>query len=192
MKLNIKSFIGGFDSNFSYLVWNEKNSGVVIDSSVNPEIIFSYAKKKGIKIIYVFITHSHFDHKVNLNKYRINNIKLIGYKKLDIDLDLKVDDGDIIKVDNLKFKILYTPGHTIDSISILVENKVFTSDTLFVGGYGRTDFGGNMNSLINSVKNKLFTLPDDTIVYPGHDYGEIPTSTIGKEKKQNPIIHFLN
>lgn len=188
LKLNIKSFIGGFDYNISYLVWKEKNKAVVIDSSVNPEMIFSYAKKNNIKILYVIVCHSHFDHKVKLNEYRINDIKLIGHEKLNIDLDMKVKNKDVVELGDMKIEIIHTPGHTMDSISILIDNNLFTSDTLFVGGFGRTDFGGNMEMLRKSIIKKLFTLPEDTKIYPGHDYGYTSTSTIGEEKKNNPII----
>jgi glyoxylase-like metal-dependent hydrolase (beta-lactamase superfamily II) len=114
-----------------------------------------------------------------------------------------VVDGDILGVGQISLKVIYTPGHTIDSICLLVDNKkLLTGDTLFVGECGRTDFsGGNTKSMYDSLFNKLSKIDDDVEVYPGHDYGVKPSSTIGEEKKSNytlqprsieEFIEFMN
>jgi glyoxylase-like metal-dependent hydrolase (beta-lactamase superfamily II) len=114
-----------------------------------------------------------------------------------------VDDGDIIHIGSIPVKIIHTPGHTPDGICLLVDNqKLLTGDTLFVGECGRTDMpGGNSKNMYNSLFNKILKLNDDVEVYPGHDYGPKPSSTIGEEKRSNytleprslaEFIEFMN
>jgi glyoxylase-like metal-dependent hydrolase (beta-lactamase superfamily II) len=113
--------------------------------------------------------------------------KTVAHKLSSINADVAVDDGDIIRVGNVPVKVIHTPGHTPDGICLLVDNKkLLTGDTLFVGGCGRTDLvGGNSRGMYNSLFNKLLKLGDDVEVYPGHDYGSKPSSTIGEEKRSN-------
>ena len=104
-------------------------------------------------------------------------------------VDVHLDDGEEIEVGDLQVRILHTPGHTPDGMSLLVEGNVLTGDTLFIGGSGRTDFaGGDAGAQFDAVTRKLFTLPDDTVVRPGHDYRGNTTSTIGREKQTNPRL----
>jgi glyoxylase-like metal-dependent hydrolase (beta-lactamase superfamily II) len=101
--------------------------------------------------------------------------------------DITVKDGDYINIGETSLKVIHTPGHSPGSISLYHTGMLFTGDTLFVGGVGRTDLdGGSWEVLLSSIRNKLFTLPDDTIVAPGHNYGDSPRSTIGREKIHNP------
>jgi glyoxylase-like metal-dependent hydrolase (beta-lactamase superfamily II) len=113
--------------------------------------------------------------------------KIVAHKLSRINADIAVDDGDIIRLGNVPIKVIYTPGHTPDSICLLVDNKkLLTGDTLFVGECGRTDMlGGNSRSMYESLFNKLLKLGDDVEVYPGHDYGSKPSSTIDEEKRSN-------
>jgi len=104
-------------------------------------------------------------------------------------VEIKVKDNEIIEIDNLKIKSLYTPGHTSDSYSFLLDNYLFTGDTLLINGTGRTDFqNGSSKDAYNSLFNNLLKLPEDTLVYPGHDYNGKLSSTIGNEKKFNPRL----
>jgi glyoxylase-like metal-dependent hydrolase (beta-lactamase superfamily II) len=104
-------------------------------------------------------------------------------------VDIKVKDSEIINIDNLKIKSLYTPGHTSDSYSFILDNYLFTGDTLLINGTGRTDFqNGSSKDAYNSLFNNLLRLPDETLVYPGHDYNGKFSSTIGNEKKFNPRL----
>ena len=104
-------------------------------------------------------------------------------------VDQKLRDNDLIMIGNFLFKVIHTPGHTPGSICLYYPGHVFTGDTLFVKAVGRTDLpGGSWETLIKSIKTRLFTLPEETIVWPGHDYGEKPNSTIGEEKRFNPFI----
>jgi glyoxylase-like metal-dependent hydrolase (beta-lactamase superfamily II) len=103
--------------------------------------------------------------------------------------DIKLKDGDVLEVGTLNIEVIHTPGHTPGSVCYRVGENLFTGDTLFVGAAGRTDLiGGSLNTLINSIEKKLIVLPKKTIVWPGHDYGESPSSTIGREMEENPYI----
>jgi glyoxylase-like metal-dependent hydrolase (beta-lactamase superfamily II) len=116
--------------------------------------------------------------------------KIVAHKLSRINADIAVDDGDIIRLGNVPIKVIYTPGHTPDSICLLVDNKkLLTGDTLFVGECGRTDMtGGNSRSMYHSLFTKLLKLNDDVEVYPGHDYGSKPYSTIGEERRSNYVL----
>jgi glyoxylase-like metal-dependent hydrolase (beta-lactamase superfamily II) len=129
--------------------------------------------------------------------------KIVAHNKSKLDPNLSVDEGDVLNVGKINIKIIYTPGHTTDSICLFVNHqKLLTGDTLFVGECGRTDFpGGNSKSMYDSLFNKLRKLDDAVEVYPGHDYGVKPSSTIGEEKKSNytlaprnlnDFIEFMN
>ncbi len=103
--------------------------------------------------------------------------------------DLTVKDGDLIAIGDVSLKVIHTPGHSPGGICLLIDGNVFTGDTLFVGGIGRTDLpGSSERQFLKSIKEKLFTLPERTIVSPGHDYGDKPKSTIGWEKSTNPCL----
>ena len=104
-------------------------------------------------------------------------------------VEIKVKDDEYINLDNLKIRAMYTPGHTSDSFSFLMNNYLFSGDTLLINGTGRTDFqNGNAKDAYNSIFNKLLKLPEETLLYPAHDYKGEKVSTIGKEKKQNPRL----
>ena len=104
-------------------------------------------------------------------------------------VEIKVKDDEYINLDNLKIRAMYTPGHTSDSYCFLMDNQLFSGDTLLINGTGRTDFqNGSATAAYNSIFNKLLKLPEDTLLYPAHDYKGEKVSTIGKEKKQNPRL----
>ena len=101
--------------------------------------------------------------------------------------DICVKDNDILDLGEIQCKVIHTPGHSPGGICLLVEGNLFTGDTLFVGGVGRTDLpGGSLDQLVVSIKTKIYTLPDNTIIWPGHDYGAGPSSTVEYEKRTNP------
>ena len=174
--------------NFSYVMADEETKeAAVVDSSYNADEIIKIIKNEKFQLRYVINTHGHSDHTAgNMELQSIFGAKIVGHKQLRIYPDLSVDEGDTLKVGKISIKILYTPGHTADSICLLVNNqKLLTGDTLFVGECGRTDFpGGNTKSMYESL-NRLKELNDYVEVYPGHDYGLKPSSTIGEEKKSN-------
>ena len=108
-------------------------------------------------------------------------------------VEIKVKDDEIIKIDQIEIKAMYTPGHTSDSYSFLMDNNLFSGDTLLINGTGRTDFqNGSSKDAYNSIFNRLLKLPEDTILYPGHDYNGKESSTIGNEKKFNPRLQVKN
>ena len=108
-------------------------------------------------------------------------------------VEIKVKDDEIIKIDQIEIKAMYTPGHTSDSYSFLMKNYLFSGDTLLINGTGRTDFqNGSSKDAYNSIFNRLLKLPEDTILYPGHDYNGKESSTIGNEKKFNPRLQVKN
>ena len=108
-------------------------------------------------------------------------------------IEIKVKDEEIIKIDQIEIKAMYTPGHTSDSYSFLMDKHLFSGDTLLINGTGRTDFqNGSSKDAYNSLFNKLLKLPEDTFLYPGHDYNGKLVSTIGNEKKFNPRLQVKN
>ncbi len=175
--------------NFSYIIADEDiKEAAVVDSSFNADEIIKVIKTQQLHLKYVLITHGHSDHTAgNTELQSIFGAKVVAYKQSKIPYDIPLNEGDLLMVGQISIKTIYTPGHTADSICLLVDNqKLLTGDTLFVGECGRTDFpGGNSKSMYESLFNKLLKLNDDVEVYPGHDYGAKPYSTIGEEKKSN-------
>jgi glyoxylase-like metal-dependent hydrolase (beta-lactamase superfamily II) len=178
--------------NFSYIIADEATrEAAVVDSSFNAGEIIRVLKTENLTLKYVVNTHGHSDHTAgNTELLSMFNVQTVAHKLSRIDADIKVDDGGILRVGNVLIKVIYTPGHTPDSICLLVDNKkLLTGDTLFVGECGRTDLpGGNSESLYDSLFNKLLKLSDDVEVYPGHDYGLKPYSTIGEERRTNYVL----
>jgi hydroxyacylglutathione hydrolase len=175
--------------NFSYIIADDTpREAAVVDPSFNAGEIIRILKTENLKLKYIINTHGHSDHTVgNEELYSIFDAKTVAHKLSRINADLAVDDGDVIRVGNVPIKVIYTPGHTPDSICLLVDKKkLLTGDTLFVGECGRTDLpGGSSRSMYNSLFNKILKLNDDVEVYPGHDYGSKPSSTVGEEKWSN-------
>src|SRR3972149_2431626 len=173
--------------NFSYIIADENNrEAAVVDSSYNADEIARILKTERFSLKYIINTHGHSDHTAgNQELLAVFSAKTVAHKLSKTDPDIAVEDGDVITVGEVGIKVIHTPGHTPDSICLLVNNKkLLTGDTLFVGECGRTDMpGGNPRSMYDSLFNKLLKLSDDVEVYPGRDYGKTPRSTIGKERK---------
>jgi hydroxyacylglutathione hydrolase len=175
--------------NFSYIIADENTKeAAIVDSSYNADEIIKVIKNEKLQLKYIINTHGHSDHTAgNIELQSIFGAKIVAHKQSKSYPDLVVvDEGDTLDVGKISLKIIYTPGHTVDSICLLVNNqKLLTGDTLFVGECGRTDFpGGNAKSMYESL-NKLQKLNGNIEVYPGHDYGLMPSSTIEEEKKSN-------
>ena len=180
-------------STYTYLIASAKGrEAVIIDPVI--ENVDNYIKILGeldLKLVKVIDTHIHADHVTGATKLKkaTNCTTLMGEHTPADAVEIKVKDGEIIKIDNLKIKSLYTPGHTSDSYSFLLDNYLFSGDTLLINGTGRTDFqNGSSKDAYNSLFNNLLKLPDETFVYPGHDYNGKFSSTIGNEKKFNPRL----
>ncbi len=175
--------------NFSYIIADENTrEAAVVDSSFNAGEIIKTIKANKFNLKYIINTHGHSDHTAgNIELTSIFGAKIVAHKLSKVRFDVAVEDGDALSLGEVSISIIYTPGHTLDSICLLVDGKkLLTGDTLFVGECGRTDFsGGNSKSMYDSLFNKLSKLNDNVEVYPGHDYGLKPSSTIGEEKKSN-------
>ena len=174
--------------NFSYIIADENTKeAAIVDSSYNADEIIKIIRNEKFQLRYIINTHGHSDHTVgNIELQSIFEAKIVAHKQSKNHHNISVDEGDILDVGKISLKIFYTPGHAADSICLLVNNqKLITGDTLFVGECGRTDFpGGNTKSMYESL-NRLKKLNDTIEVYPGHDYGLKPSSTIGDEKNSN-------
>ena len=208
MSIKIKQFIAGQLENNMYLVYDEDTKkAVLIDATAPVPELLDIVKNLGLNVEYILLTHGHFDHILGLTELK----KALGAEAVICHDDLIISDnineftrffggmeesvppvyekfikdGDVITVGNMQIKVIHTPGHTQGGVCYLLNDNLFSGDTLFMGSVGRTDlFGGNFDKLSDSVKNKLFKLDDNIKVYPGHG----PKTTIGYEKKHNEIL----
>lgn len=174
--------------NFSYVIADEASGeAVVVDPSFNADEIIRLARNHGLNIKYVIDTHPHRDHVSGNRELRATfGSKVVAHRLARVDKDVEVVDGDTLRVGGIVIEVIHTPGHTPDGICLLVDNKLLTGDTLFVEECGRTDLpGGSAEDMYNSLFHKLMKLDDDIEVYPGHDYGPRPHSTIGEERRTN-------
>jgi len=174
--------------NFAYLIGDERTGlAAVVDPAGAVERILGLARDHGLKIIYIINTHSHSDHVAGSQELAsAMGAKIVMHKRARATKHIAVEDGDVISVGELRIKVIYTPGHSPDGISLLVEDKLLTGDTLFIGECGRTDLpGGSSEELYRSLFGELVNLDDEFEVYPGHDYGNRPHSKLGYEKKHN-------
>jgi len=191
--------------NFSYILADDTTrEAAVVDSSFNSGEITRILKAENLTLKYIINTHGHSDHTAGNQELRSTfGARIVAHKLSKINANVKVDDGEIIRIGSIQVKVIHTPGHTPDGICLLVDNqKLLTGDTLFVGECGRTDMpGGNSKSMYDSLFYKILKLNDDLEVYPGHDYGPKPFSTIGEEKQSNytlkprslaEFIEFMN
>jgi glyoxylase-like metal-dependent hydrolase (beta-lactamase superfamily II) len=180
-------------STYTYLIASAKGREAIIIDPVleNIEDYINILKELDLKLVKVIDTHIHADHVTGATKLKkaTNCSTLMGEHTPADAVEIKVKDGEIIDIDNLKIRSMYTPGHTSDSYSFLLDNYLFTGDTLLINGTGRTDFqNGSSKDAYNSLFNNLLKLPEETLVYPGHDYNGMFSSTIGNEKKFNPRL----
>ena len=198
---------------FCYLVGDEKSrTGALIDPAFETEKIYHQAEQDGYRITHVINTHGHSDHTCgNADIIRKTGARLLIHKLDAVRLkktlhkafsrilggkgsppaDRLLDNGDVIQIGATALVVMHTPGHTPGSICLYAPGHIFTGDTLFVGAVGRTDLpGGSYRQLVHSVQEKICCLPDNTIVWPGHDYGNAPHSTVLHEQKTNPFIRL--
>ena len=180
-------------STYTYLIASAKGREAVIIDPVleNVDEYIQLLNELDLKLVKVIDTHIHADHVTGASKLKqATNCKTLMGEHTPADtVEIKVKDNELIKIDGLKIKSLYTPGHTSDSYSFLLDNYLFSGDTLLINGTGRTDFqNGNSKDAYNSLFNNLLKLPEETLLYPGHDYKGEKVSTIGKEKKFNPRL----
>ena len=180
-------------STYTYLIASANGrEAVIIDPVIeNVDEYIKFLEELDLKLVKVIDTHIHADHITGASKLKqaTNCATLMGEHTPADTVEIKVKDNEIIGIDYLKIRSMYTPGHTSDSYSFLLDNYLFTGDTLLINGTGRTDFqNGSSKDAYNSLFNNLLKLPEETLVYPGHDYNGKFSSTIGNEKKFNPRL----
>ncbi len=180
-------------STYTYLIASAKGREALIIDPVleNVEQYIKLLNELDLKLVKVIDTHIHADHITAASKLKnkTNCTTIMGEHTPSDAVEIKVKDNEIIYVDKLEIKVIYTPGHTKDSYSFLMDDYLFSGDTLLINGTGRTDFqGGNSEDSYNSIFNRLLKLPEETLLYPAHDYNNQKVSTIGKEKKFNPRL----
>ena len=180
-------------STYTYIIASAKGrEAVIIDPVIeNVDDYIKILEELELKLVKVIDTHIHADHVTGASKLKqvTNCATLMGEHTPADTVEIKVKDNEVIEIDSFKIKSLYTPGHTSDSYSFLLNNYLFTGDTLLINGTGRTDFqNGSAEDAYDSLFNKLLKLPKDTLVYPAHDYNGKKYSTIENEKNNNPRL----
>ena len=210
MSYTVKTLSHGMMGTNTYLVKDEKGSVLVVDPAVFDAKLEELLKSENVTSLdYILLTHGHFDHitgvtelkekyggKIVIHKddekaFWDESVSLSSAFDTPSDYperaDITVEDGDTVCFSDKEIKVIHTPGHTEGGVCYILENEMFSGDTLFKGSIGRSDFpGGSSSRLMNGIKNKLFTLPDDTKVYPGH----MEETTIGHEKVNNPFFSW--
>ena len=193
----LKQLFDTKSSTYTYLISSGKGREALIIDPVleNVNDYIKLLKELELKLVKVIDTHIHADHVTGASKLKnITKCSTIMGENTPADsVEIKVKDDEYIDLEDIKIKAIYTPGHTSDSYSFLMKNHLFSGDTLLINGTGRTDFqNGNAKDSYNSIFNKLLKLPEETLLYPAHDYKGEKVSTIGKEKKQNPRLQVTS
>jgi glyoxylase-like metal-dependent hydrolase (beta-lactamase superfamily II) len=211
----IKQLTVGFMEVFCYILGcEETQKALLIDPAGDEEHVVDTARSLGLTIESIVNTHGHPDHTCGNAKIKDLTGAEIYMHVLDDQMfntpegqsmarqmgfavsppaDVHLQEGDTISFGNSKLSVLHTPGHSPGGVCLYGEKNLFTGDTLFVGAVGRTDLpGGSLDTMLQSIKEKILCLPDDTIIWPGHNYGASPTSTVALEKKQNIYVTDFN
>ena len=180
-------------STYTYLIASAKGrEAVIIDPVIdNVDDYIQLLKDLDLKLVKVIDTHIHADHVTGASKLKqaTNCTTLMGEHTPADAVEIKVKDNELINIDGLNIRSIYTPGHTVESYSFLLDNYLFSGDALLINGTGRTDFqNGSSKDSYHSIFDKLLKLPEETLLYPGHHYNGQKVSTIGKEKKLNPRL----
>jgi len=186
----IKQIAIGYMDNFSYLIGCENTrQALVIDPGSDVDQIVSIARKENLEIVTIVNTHGHGDHTAGNAALKERTGARVVIHELDGDrypaVDVLLSDGETLQLGDLTVDVIHTPGHTPGGICLHARGNLFTGDTLFVGDSGRTDLAGGDRPSMGKSICRLMELPDDTVVWPGHDYGPTPSSTLGWEKRNN-------
>jgi len=177
--------------NFTYVLEDEETKeAVIIDPSWDLDLIIDTIERNDLKVKYVINTHHHFDHTIGNDAIvKHTHSKILQHESSTLKNDIKLSNNEKIKFGNSELTVIHTPGHSKDSICLVGDGKIISGDTLFVGNCGRVDLpGGSAKELYHSLTDIISKLDDNLILYPGHNYGNSPYSTIGKEKKTNFVL----
>jgi hydroxyacylglutathione hydrolase len=177
--------------NFAYLVEDEESrEAMAVDSGWETEPIVSLASREGMRVKYVCATHGHYDHVKTIDKLAAElGAATVAFEGSEVSPKVGVGDGDILKLGESEVRVIHTPGHTEDSVCYYDGSHLFTGDTLFIDAWGRTDLpGGSSATLFSSLHEVIMALPQGTVIYPGHDYGAVPSRTLGEESRKNPAL----
>ena len=193
----LKQVFDNKTSTYTYLIASAKGREAVIIDPVleNVNDYIQLLRDLDLKLVKVIDTHIHADHVTGASKLKqvTNCATLMGEHTPADAVEIKVKDNELINLDGLNIRSIYTPGHTAESYSFLLDNYLFSGDALLINGTGRTDFqNGNSKDSYHSIFDKLLKLPEETLLYPGHDYNGEKVSTIEKEKKFNPRLQVKN
>ncbi|MGI0100991.1 MAG: MBL fold metallo-hydrolase [Nitrosotalea sp.] len=181
----------GSMQNFTYILEDEQTSeAIILDPSWDLDLIVEIIEKNGLQVKYIINTHHHFDHTIgNDAMVRKTGAKILQHASSTLENDMIVSEGDKIKFGNSELVVIHTPGHSKDSMCLVGDGKIFSGDTLFVGNCGRIDLpGGSARDLYHSLFDVISKIDESLTLYPGHNYGSSPTSTIGREKKTNFVL----
>ena len=177
--------------NFVYLLADESSKeAIAIDSGWETRPIVERVTSDELRVNFAVATHNHFDHTSTLQELAKKlNAKVVAHEKSPIPRDLSVKDGDTLNIGQRSVKVLHTPGHTEDSICLYDGENLFTGDTLFIGNCGRIDLpGGSSEKMFRSLHDVILKLPPATMIYPGHDYGDVQFRKLGEEARLNPTL----
>ena len=196
----VKQLKAGFD-NFSYVIYcSNKKECAIVDPSYDSANVINFLSENNFILKYIILTHYHSDHTGDTKKIKklYPSSETVASKsdgeKMDFSINIFVSDEDKIEVGDVTLNFILTPGHTQGGICIIVDNEaIITGDTLFIGDCGRTDLpGGSFEQMFYTLQEKIKPLPDNLIVYPGHDYGPKPFDTLGNQKKTNKVLLVRN
>ncbi len=182
----------GHMQNFSYIIYDTSTrESIIIDPSWDLHKLESLIEDHSLHVKYIINTHHHLDHTTgNEQMAKSTGAPIVQHEYSELPHDMSLKDGDIIHFGESSIKVLYTPGHSKDSMCLIGPDFIFSGDTLFVGSCGRVDLpGGSSQDLYHSIFDVLSKLDDHLKMYPGHDYGPTPTSTIGEQKQYNPVMY---
>lgn len=176
-------------ANFVYILMDgDSREAMAIDSGWETTPLARTAEEMGAKVKFAVATHEHFDHTSTLRELADRlGAQVVAHENSPVEHDLTVRDGQELKLGKKGVRVLHTPGHTEDSICLYDGNALFTGDTLFIGTIGKFE-RETSQAMYDSLHGVMMKLPDTTVIYPGHDYGEVPSRTLGEEKAANPFL----
>ena len=189
--MKVHQFQVGNMENFTYILEDEETGeAIILDPSWNLDEIQKEIVRCDLKIKYIVNTHHHFDHTLgNEAMAKENTAQILQHEASTLKHDISLVDRQKIKFGNSELTVFHTPGHSKDSICLVGDGKIFTGDTLFVGNCGRVDLpGGSARELYHSLFDILGKMDENLVLYPGHNYGSTPISTLGKEKQSNFVL----